>query len=250
MTSQVTDNEVLAIELKSTGRLSQVNPSSPPETEEKVRLGKEAMARKRRGWEDWIAIGEATEVGRADAMREANTNEAAGKRYETAMAKWLVVHSFKEIDKGTRSRLLECLKNKSAIEAWRSRLTDAERFRFNHPNTVFRKWKAATEDSGLKQRTKSSQTAKLEETIARLSEENRRLRREIDHGRADLAGIAAVPLDTSVSTETSKAPVQLPENCYATVFLPKDEPRDLRALNTALFSLEKKHGVNIEWSHV
>jgi hypothetical protein len=122
--------------------LSQHNPS--PLVSEVVRLGQEAMARKRRVWEDWLAIAEALLVGRTDVMRTLHTNEATGRRFEKAMGDWLIAHSFKEIDKGTRSRLLDCLKHKVEIEKWRSRLTDAERFKFNHPDAVLRKWKAST----------------------------------------------------------------------------------------------------------
>ena len=35
------------------------------------------------------------------------------------MAEWLVTNGFKEIDKGTRGRLLDCLKHLAEIEAWR-----------------------------------------------------------------------------------------------------------------------------------
>ena len=51
--------------------LSQLNPSPVSDV---VRLGQEAMARKRRAWEDWLAIAEALEVGRTDVMRALNTN--------------------------------------------------------------------------------------------------------------------------------------------------------------------------------
>jgi hypothetical protein len=60
------------------------------------------------------------------------------------MGDWLIAQQFKEIDKGTRSRLLGCLKHKAEIENWRSLLTDAERWKFNHPDTVLKKWKAST----------------------------------------------------------------------------------------------------------
>ena len=46
--------------------LNCVNPS----ISEKVRVGQEAMAWKRRAWADWIAIGEALQVGRAEVMRD------------------------------------------------------------------------------------------------------------------------------------------------------------------------------------
>jgi hypothetical protein len=113
--------------------LSQDNPSLAAEI---VRRSQEAMARQRRAWEDWMAIAETLQVGRADAMQKVHTNQPTRKRYEKAMAEWLIAHSFHVIDKGARNRLLECLQHRNEIEKWRSHLTDAERFRFNHPNTV------------------------------------------------------------------------------------------------------------------
>ena len=88
------------------GGLSCHNPSLACQI---VRLGQEAMARLRRGWNDWLAIGEALQVGQTASMQAAHTNKPTGRRYEKIMTEWLVANGFKEIDKGTRSRLLECL---------------------------------------------------------------------------------------------------------------------------------------------
>ena len=126
--------------VKTADGLNCVNPS----VNEKVRVGQGAMARKRRGWADWIAIGEALQVGRVEVMRDVHTNQPVGRRYEKAMAEWLVANGFKEIDKGVRSRLLECLQHRAEVDQWLSRLTDSERFRFNHPNTVAKRWKGST----------------------------------------------------------------------------------------------------------
>ena len=125
--------------VKHADGLSCDNPS-----ELKIRLGQEAMARQRRRWEDWIIIAEALDVGRAEVMRDLHTNQPTGRRYEKAMGEWLVANGFKEIDKAARCRLLECLQRRDDIEKWRALLTDGERFRFNHPGAVLRRWKAAT----------------------------------------------------------------------------------------------------------
>ena len=163
--------------------LSQHNPST---TSEIVRLGQEAMARKRRAYDDWLAIAEALDVGRTDVMRVLYTNHAHGRRYEMAMGEWLIAHGFKEINKGTRSRLLECLKHKVEIQAWRSRLTDAERFAFNHPDTILRKWKAATVVLDPSAAPRISPVQKLKDSVVALHEENDRMRREIERGGGDL----------------------------------------------------------------
>jgi hypothetical protein len=121
--------------------LSQHNPSPVSDV---VRLGQEAMARKRRAWEDWLAIAEALQVGHDEVTRALHTNQKHGRRFEKAMGEWLVIHGFKEIDKGTRSRALDCLKHKAQIQKWRVTLTDSKRWKINHPDTVLRKWRAST----------------------------------------------------------------------------------------------------------
>jgi hypothetical protein len=100
------------LESPTDDELSQLNPSRVSEI---VRLGQEAMARKR-AWDDWLVIAEALQIGRAEIMHELHTNDPHGRRYEKAMSNWLIAHSFKEIDKGTRKRLLDCLKHKIEIE--------------------------------------------------------------------------------------------------------------------------------------
>ena len=102
------------------------------------------------------------------------------------MAEWLVANGFKEIDKGVRSRLLECLRHRDEVERWRQGLTDGERFRFNHPNTVLRRWKKTITATAPNPEPKPSPVAKLKETIVALEEANHRMRCEIERGGGDL----------------------------------------------------------------
>jgi hypothetical protein len=162
---------------------SWLNPSPVSEV---VRLGQEAMERKRRGWEDWLAIAKTLEAGRAEVMRSLHTNKSRGRRFEKAVGEWLVANRFKEINKATRSQLLDCLNHKIEIEKWRSRLTDAERFKFNHPDTVLRKWKAATVVPDPSAPPPVSPVQKLKDSLAALQQENDRMRREIERGGGDL----------------------------------------------------------------
>jgi hypothetical protein len=175
--------ELLTSDNEPDDGFSQLNPS-PSNV---VRLGQEAMARKRRGWDDWLLIAGALQAGRTEVMCELHTNEASGRRYEKAMGDWLIANGFKEINKATRSQLLDCLKHKAEIQAWRARLTDAERFKFNHPDTVLKKWKRATvvpdhPDAPLK----ISPVQKLKDEIVNLQEQNDRMPREIERGGGDL----------------------------------------------------------------
>ena len=193
--------------VKHADGLTQVNPS----ISEKIRIGQEAMARKRRGWVDWIAIGEALQVGRAEVMRDAHTNQPAGRRYEKAMAEWLVANGFKEIDKGVRSRLLECLQHHTEIDQWISRLTESERFRFNHPNIVLKRWKGSTVVRDPNVAPKPSPYALLKDAHARLIEEHHCLQQKIETADDNLwkptdtpADIAAVMVATLSPTKAER----------------------------------------------
>jgi hypothetical protein len=160
--------------------LCQHNPS--PSVSEVVRLGQEAMQRKRRAWVDWLAIADALQEGRTEVMRAVHTNVPTGRRYEKTMGEWLIAHGFKEIDKGARNRLLDCLKHKTEIEKWRARLTDSERWKFNHPDTVLRKWKASTVVPDPNGPPRVSRYQELNDSVRTLQEENDRMRREIERG--------------------------------------------------------------------
>jgi hypothetical protein len=162
---------------------SQLNPLPISEV---VRLGQEAMERKRRGWEDRLAIGKALEAGRAEVIRSLHTNKPHGRRFEKAMGGWLIANRFKEINKATRSQLLDCLKHKTEIEKWRAQLTDSERWKFNHPDTVLKKWKASTVVPDPNASPKVTPYAKLQTEHMALIEERDRYKAEVERGGGDL----------------------------------------------------------------
>jgi hypothetical protein len=144
------------------------------------------MERKRRGWADWLVIAEALEEGRTEVLRSLSTNVDRGKRYDKAIGEWLVRNKFKEIDKGARSRLRECLQHRAEIEKWRSTLTDSQRWAFNHPDTVLKKWKASTVVPDPNAPPKVSRRQQDKDELIRLQEDNDRMRREIERGGGDL----------------------------------------------------------------
>jgi hypothetical protein len=208
----VPNNHLRAVE--PADGLSQLNPL--PAVSEIVRLGQEAMARKRRAYEDWLAIAEALQFGRAEVMRALHTNEPRGRRFEEAMGEWLVANAFKEIDKGTRCRLLDCLQHKTEIEKWRSRLTDSERFAFNHPDAVLRKWKAATVVPKPDTDPKISPYKKLQIEHMALIDERDRYKREVERGGGDLwnpedrpRDIAKVIIDKLTKAKAEKVPLAI-----------------------------------------
>jgi hypothetical protein len=102
------------------------------------------------------------------------------------MGDWLIANGFKEINKATRSQLLDCLKQRAEIEKWRSQLTDSERFKFNHPDTVLRKWKTSTVVPDPNKPPKPSPYKKLQADHMALIEERDRLKRAVDRGGGDL----------------------------------------------------------------
>ena len=141
------------------GGLGQPNPLT---TDEVIRRGQEAMERKRRSFDDWMLIAEALQVGRTEVMRVLHTNKPTGARYEKAMGEWLFTRSFHLIDKCTRNHLLECLRHRIEIAKWRAALTEAERFNFNHPTNVLRKWKSRDRRSSSKRSAESFGVRQIE----------------------------------------------------------------------------------------
>src|SRR5262245_20043869 len=98
-----------------------VGRSNPDEI---VRLGQEAWSRLQAGrsWADWLAVGEAIQVGRHWAMIEADTNQPRGARFNSIFGAWLKETGFDTLDKGDRKRLSTCLGHRSEIETWRQAL--------------------------------------------------------------------------------------------------------------------------------
>ena len=152
-------------------------------SDEVVRRGQEAWSRLEAGrsWEDWLAVGEAIQVGRHRAMVEANTNQPHGSRFNSIFGEWLQETGFDTLDKGDRNRLLNCLKHHAEIQAWRLSLPANKRLQLNHPNAVWRNWqktvvgKAAGETPG-----QLSPIGRLKQEIVRLEDENLQLRRAGD----------------------------------------------------------------------
>jgi hypothetical protein len=145
------------------------NPMREDERDRVARQGTQAWVRlkKEKNWYDWLKVGEALQVGRGWAMNQAATNLPQGKAYNMAFAEWLAKYKLDDMDKGDRSRLFSVMDNLPMIEDWRRTLTQTERHKLNHPNAVWRKWKAAieTEPRGEPKRPT------LRDSVANLSEE-------------------------------------------------------------------------------
>jgi len=127
-----------------------------------IRSGQQAWERVKKDatYNDWLAIGEALEIGRADAMADAKTNKPEGARYNKLFGEWLASYGFNDIDKAVRSKLFDILANRADIDAWRATLPVSERLRYNSPSAVWRRWQASLEtkpatDSGKSARAKA-----------------------------------------------------------------------------------------------
>jgi hypothetical protein len=153
--------------------LTQVNPDP-------VAQGQAAWGRLKKSFADWFVVAIALEHGQHLAMLEAHTNKPVGARFQTVMGEWLRVTGFDEIDKGVRSRLLECLKHRAAIEAWRQTLPSNKRQQLNHPNTVWRAWQRSTVTGNATITPRVSPVTKYKDEIARLENENHALHRAGD----------------------------------------------------------------------
>jgi hypothetical protein len=135
-----------------------------------------------RSWGDWLAVGEAIQVGRHRAMIEANTNTPRGPRYESIFGDWLRETGFDTLDKGNRKRLLDCFQHRAEIETWRQTLPSNKRLQLNHPASIWRNWQKETVagKATAEQPARLSPIAKFKQEVIRLENENLALRRAGD----------------------------------------------------------------------
>jgi hypothetical protein len=85
-------------------------------------------------WCHWLIVGEALQVG-------AETCERAAGGFDRSMMVWLHTNKLDGIDRGLRSRLLELLRHRIEVEAWRATLHPHERRRKGHPNSIWNGWR-------------------------------------------------------------------------------------------------------------
>lgn len=89
-------------------------------------------------WDDWILVGEALAIGRAEVMRDTGSTRPIGSRYNKAFSEWLLAHGLRDLDQAARAKLFIMMANLPAIQAWRDQLPECERKKLNHPASILR----------------------------------------------------------------------------------------------------------------
>ena len=77
-------------------------------------------------------------------LKVTGANAPMGRVYCSAFNMWICGHGFERMEKSPRSAVLEMHENVSAIETWRSTLTDKQRRRLQGPLQNVRRWKRET----------------------------------------------------------------------------------------------------------
>jgi hypothetical protein len=93
----------------------------------------------RKSWHDWLAVGRALVIGRAEMMAKANSNRPLGTVYNRLMGEWLKQHGFGDVNNQERYRIISASRtrprsNISALD-WTTPTA-----RLNHPNAVWSHW--------------------------------------------------------------------------------------------------------------
>ena len=165
-------------------------PATTNPAEQRVlELGQTQWKTKKEGadWNGWVHIGQALDVGRSHAMRITHTNRPTGRGYNEAFSLWLKRTGFDDMDKVLRAALLECVNNLIAIEQWRKTLAASQRFEWNNPRTVLKRWRASTTVPAKQNAPAPSPVAALKARIVELEEELHRLKKAEDEGGVTLS---------------------------------------------------------------
>jgi len=94
---------------------------------------------RRRGLDDWIAIGRAFHELRHEAMRQSNSKQLKGRRYKNTYALLELppeIADLRQFDRSNRARIIWFYQNAEAVRAWYDNLGQNERDVWNHPQTI------------------------------------------------------------------------------------------------------------------
>lgn len=129
--------------------------------------------------QDWLLVGKACQLLRAEAMHTAHVNKPEGRRYNQEYSGLLKAYGFAGIDKAVRSKLFFILDNITEIEKWLATIPANKRVELNHPQSIWRAYQRTIvkkPDDGKK----PSHVEQLRASLIESQEENARLRHEIE----------------------------------------------------------------------
>jgi hypothetical protein len=95
----------------------------------------------RQTWKDWYAIGLALTAGRGQIMHVLCINKPQGGPYRRAIQQWLQKHHLDDINKTTRSLLLDLIDDEQSVADMMAEWSEAEQAERNSPSAVHRHWK-------------------------------------------------------------------------------------------------------------
>jgi hypothetical protein len=127
---------------------------------------------------DWFVVGDSLMADRTAAMHKAGTNIPRGKKYCAAFGNLLAKRPFAELEKTTRTRLLQVMEKRPIIEAWLAKQPLSKQLELNHSHSVLRAWKTSLKPK----KSKTQPTWKKKRD--KLEAENDRLRQQLN-GEAD-----------------------------------------------------------------
>jgi hypothetical protein len=133
-----------------------------------IASGRAALSRleKDQTFEDWVLVGQALKIGRTNAKK-------ASGSFEANMASWLKAEGFHAVDKGARSRLLNIIDELPQVLAWREKLPSAERLKYNHPNSIWRKFHAPDKPRPRVKRMPLAERIKLAKILGQLGSDQK-----------------------------------------------------------------------------
>jgi hypothetical protein len=142
-------------------------------------------------WADWMKVGELFCHGRKQAMLHAHTNRPEGKGYNLLFSGWMDAHpKLRTVDKATRNHAMQCFDNLASITEWRATLAFNQLQAINHPSTVLRRWRKEQAGEGEKAAKKASAKEELNEKVAVLEADNKKLRDKLDKGGENIFALS------------------------------------------------------------
>jgi hypothetical protein len=119
--------------------------------EQNLRFVREAVTEwkrlsKGREWQGWMKIAAALDLGSREVMHDVGTNKREGGAYNRAFSAWCRDQGFRnpEIEPPTRSHMLFLMEpeNRLICEELRAAMTQQERLRISHPDSMYKRVRA------------------------------------------------------------------------------------------------------------